>query len=117
MKITFNQDYINNTATQYFSYGRFVLDGVYFYGYRTPKQLFLIPMNFGWLLLRIRKDDINLLAYCLKNMDEKECSPVGNTFEDNAEWKSVQLNDGFIIKFSYGEGNDTLTKKMPLKKY
>ena len=115
VNITFNQDYINPSATQHFSYGRFVLGGTYFYGYRTPKQLFLIPMNFGWILLRIKRAKIDLLAYCLKNMDENDCSPVGNTFEEDAVWKGVQLNDGFNIVKSDREHNDNLVKKVPLR--
>ena len=73
VSITFNQYYIN-PATQHFSYGRFVLGGTYFYGYRTPRTVIPDSMNFGWILLRIKRAKIDLLAYCLKNMDENDCS-------------------------------------------
>ena len=71
-------------------------------------------MNFGWILLRIKRAKIDLLAYCLKNMDENDCSQ-GNTFEVDAEWKGVQLNDGFNIVESDKEYNDNLVKKVPLR--
>ena len=40
---------------------------------------------------------------------------IGNTFEVDAEWKGVQLNDGFNIVESDKEYNDNLVKKVPLR--
>ena len=74
----------------------------------------MIPMNFGWILLRNNGESVNLLAYCIKDMDEKECSPVGNTFEEGAR-KSVQINDGFIITETYSERNLNIVRRRTLK--
>lgn len=95
-------------------YGRLLIKGHYFYGYKSINKICLIPLKLGWILLKEepKTNDIILLGYCEKDMSESTNHPLGST-EDI--WKLVMITNNFSIKIPREEGNILVKKRKNVK--